>query len=69
ALRISSANTPENYLSTNADIPKFVMISELMESIQRVQSNLETSEDIRMLLYPGASLGGGRPKAVVQWEA
>jgi serine/threonine-protein kinase HipA len=66
ALRIISANTPENYLSTNADIPKFVMISELMESIQRVQSNLETPEDIRMLLHPGASLGGARPKAVVQ---
>ncbi|MCL5284532.1 MAG: type II toxin-antitoxin system HipA family toxin [Nitrospirae bacterium] len=66
AIRISLASDPENYLSPHANIPKFVMISELMEAIRRVEEDAETSEDLRMLLDPGASLGGARPKAIVQ---
>ena len=66
AIRISLSHNSEEYLSQHFDIPKSVMISELMEAIRRVEADRETSEDIRRLLCPGASLGGARPKAVVQ---
>ena len=66
AIRISLLESPDEYLSRHSDVPKFVMLSELMEAIKRVELDLETSEDIRLLICPGASLGGDRPKAVVQ---
>ena len=66
AIRISLSNNPKEYLSQHSDVPKFVMIPELSEAIRRVEADRETSDDIRKLLRPGASLGGARPKAVVQ---
>ena len=66
AIRISLSESPDEYLSRHSDVPKFVMIPELLDAIKRVESEQETSEDIRMLLRPGSSLGGARPKAVVQ---
>lgn len=66
AMRISLADDPQNHLSSHTNIPKFVMLSELMEAIKRVEEDDETPEDIRILLKPGASLGGARPKAIMQ---
>ena len=66
ALRISTAEDPKDYLSSHKNIPKFVMIGTLMDAIRNVENNKDTPEDIKTLLYPAGSLGGARPKAIVE---
>jgi len=68
ALRISTAEDPSNFLSSHTKIPKFVTINELMEAIRNVENDKETPDDIKLLLQSGGSLGGARPKAVVEDE-
>ncbi len=46
-------------------VPSHHRIGQLLESAARVEQNKETDEDIRLLLKPGSSLGGARPKASV----
>jgi serine/threonine-protein kinase HipA len=38
----------------------------LLSATERVQSDTDTDEDLRLLLAPGSSLGGARPKASVR---
>jgi serine/threonine-protein kinase HipA len=66
ALRISEAAQPETFLAAHADVPKLINIRALEEASQRIEKGLETAEDLQRLLGPGSSLGGARPKAVVQ---
>ena len=66
ALRLSEAGRPEIFLAANANVPKLVHIRTLEEASQRLEKGLETEEDLQHLLGPGTSLGGARPKAVVQ---
>ena len=66
ALRISTAENPGEYLSSHRNIPKFVMIETLMDAIRNVENKIDTPEDIKTLLYPAGSLGGARPKAIVE---
>ncbi len=68
ALRISTAEDPSNFLSPHTKIPKLVTIGELMEAIQNLENDKETPDDIKLLLQPGGSLGGARPKAIVEDE-
>jgi serine/threonine-protein kinase HipA len=47
-------------------IPPLVELSRLLSAAEHVLSDTDTDEDLRMLLAPGSSLGGARPKASVQ---
>ncbi len=47
-------------------IPPLVELPRLLAAGQRVAADSESDEDIRLLLVPGSSLGGARPKAVVR---
>jgi serine/threonine-protein kinase HipA len=47
-------------------IPPVVELPRLLEAGQHVASETETDEQLRMLLVPGSSLGGARPKALVR---
>ena len=47
-------------------IPPLVELSRLLAATQRVLDDDESAEDLRLLLDPGASLGGARPKASVR---
>jgi len=46
-------------------IPPLVELPRLLAATRRVIESAETDEDIRLLLAPGSSLGGARPKASV----
>lgn len=47
-------------------IPPLVALPRLLNASARVESERETADDIRLLLAPGSSLGGARPKASVR---
>ena len=52
--------------SDNAHVPPLVELPALLAASQHVIDDAETDEDIRLLLAPGSSLGGARPKASVR---
>ena len=47
-------------------VPPFVELGRLLEAAERVAEERETEEDLRLLLAPGSSLLGSRPKASVR---
>jgi serine/threonine-protein kinase HipA len=47
-------------------IPPVVQLPRLLRATANVENDVETEEDIRLLLAPGSSLGGARPKASVR---
>ena len=46
-------------------IPPLIKLPRLLSATEHVLANAETDEDLRLLLAPGSSLGGARPKASV----
>ncbi len=47
-------------------IPPLVELRQLLASAERVTGDREGDEDLRLLIGPGSSLGGARPKAAVR---
>jgi serine/threonine-protein kinase HipA len=47
-------------------IPPVVKLGRLLAAAEHFEGDAETEEDIRLLLAPGSSLGGARPKASVR---
>ena len=47
-------------------IPPFIELPRLLSATEHVLNDTETDEDLRLLLAPGSSLGGARPKASVR---
>jgi serine/threonine-protein kinase HipA len=47
-------------------IPPFLELPRLLSAAERVLSDTDSEEDLRLLLAPGSSLGGARPKASVR---
>jgi serine/threonine-protein kinase HipA len=47
-------------------IPPIVELNRLLSAIERVIDDKEDEEDLRLLIAPGSSLGGARPKASVR---
>jgi serine/threonine-protein kinase HipA len=56
------------FLAAHAErpIPPLVDLPRLLSAADRVGSDSDTDEDLRLLLAPGSSLGGARPKASVR---
>ncbi len=55
------------FLSRDAvKIPPLIELPRLLSAADHVASESETDEDLRLLLAPGSSLGGARPKASVR---
>ena len=46
-------------------IPPLVELPELLSAAEHVVEDMDTEEDLRLLIAPGSSLGGARPKASV----
>jgi serine/threonine-protein kinase HipA len=64
ALRFSqSENGP--YLAAGLQIPPLVTLSALLNAALHITADGGSDEDLRLLLAPGSSLGGSRPKASV----
>jgi serine/threonine-protein kinase HipA len=49
-----------------APIPPLIELPRLLSASERVLDDTDTEEDLRLLLAPGSSLGGARPKASVR---
>jgi serine/threonine-protein kinase HipA len=49
-----------------ARIPPLIALPRLLSATERFLADADTEEDLRLLLAPGSSLGGARPKASVR---
>jgi serine/threonine-protein kinase HipA len=47
-------------------IPPLIELPNLLSATEHVLSDTDSDEDLRLLLAPGSSLGGARPKASVR---
>jgi serine/threonine-protein kinase HipA len=65
ALRFADAGTKEFLGHSDRPIPPLVRLGALLSAATRVIDDKESDNDLRLLLAPGASLGGARPKAAV----
>jgi serine/threonine-protein kinase HipA len=50
----------------NEAVPSLIGLPRLLAAAEHVEADDETDEDLRLLLAPGSSLGGARPKASVR---
>lgn len=66
AIRIS-ADDGKSFLSTSGpdSVPPLIYLPKLLAASQNIQARTETDANIQMLVAPGSSLGGARPKASV----
>jgi serine/threonine-protein kinase HipA len=56
----------EQYLAVDSEgVPHLVGLSRLLNAAEELERDEPTSEDLRLLLHGGSSLGGARPKAHV----
>ena len=53
------------YPGTIKSIPPLVKLAELLHSAEKIVSSTEKEKELAMLMMPGSSLGGARPKASV----
>jgi len=65
ALRFRDANTSEFLANMQPVIPPLVDLPKLLAASDRVSNDTDSEDDLRLLLAPGSSLGGARPKAAV----
>jgi serine/threonine-protein kinase HipA len=66
SLRFKRGNGEEFLSSDIKTVPLLTDLSKLLAASHHVLENNEMSEELRLLLAPGSSLGGARPKACVQ---
>ena len=66
ALRFKDAGGGEFLTSTGKPVPPLVTLPRLLSATTRIIDNAETDEDLQLILAPGTSLGGARPKASVR---
>lgn len=68
ALRFRDASADDGpFLSTGSTrVPPLIALSKLLVATTRIIADQETDEDLALVLAPGTSLGGARPKASVR---
>lgn len=66
ALRFKDADGGDFLTSTGKRVPPVVDLPRLLSATNRVIDDKETDEDLQLILAPGTSLGGARPKASVR---
>jgi serine/threonine-protein kinase HipA len=55
------------FLTTKGEpVPPLIELSHLLAATERVNEGRETNKDLALILAPGTSLGGARPKATVR---
>jgi serine/threonine-protein kinase HipA len=68
ALRFRKPNSDKFLSSSAKTVPLLTDLPKLLAASANILDNVELSEDLRLLLAPGSSLGGARPKACVRDE-
>ena len=66
ALRFSMVPEQHLALKQKTSIPPLVDLPKLLSATERLATDTESAEDLKLLLAPGSSLGGARPKASVR---
>jgi serine/threonine-protein kinase HipA len=66
ALRFKDAGGGDFLTSTGKRVPPVIDLPRLLSATNRVIDEKETDEDLQLILAPGTSLGGARPKASVR---
>ncbi len=66
ALRFKDAGRGNFVTSTSKRVPPVVDLPRLLSATNRIIDDKETDEDLQLILAPGTSLGGVRPKASVR---
>jgi serine/threonine-protein kinase HipA len=65
ALRFTEVNSDVFLARTEQAIPPIIHLAKLLSATTRILNDKESDDDLRMVLAPGAPLGGARPKAAV----
>ena len=67
ALRFSLPETPDLFMAPEYEkaIPPLIELPRLLAATERFIDHDDTADDMRLLLAPGSSLGGARPKASI----
>ncbi|NIJ63084.1 serine/threonine-protein kinase HipA [Sphingomonas leidyi] len=65
ALRFAEAGEATFLAHTDQAIPPIIKLAKLLSATTRILNDKESDDDLRLVLAPGASLGGARPKAAV----
>lgn len=66
ALRFKDAGGAAFLTATGAPVPPLINLPRLLSATARIERDQETDEDLLLVLAPGTSLGGARPKATVR---
>lgn len=68
ALRFSTVEDEKLFLfpKNEFSIPPLVYLPKLLSATEKFISDNETTQDLKLLLAPGSSLGGARPKASIR---
>jgi serine/threonine-protein kinase HipA len=66
ALRFRNAGTEVFLSQADRPVPPLVALPQLLGAATRIIADRESDDDLRLLLAPGSSLGGARPKASVR---
>jgi serine/threonine-protein kinase HipA len=65
ALRFTDVGTETFLTRSDQAIPPIIKLGKLLAATTRIINDKESGDDLRLVLAPGASLGGARPKATV----
>ena len=66
AVRFKDATGGEFLAHTERPVPPLIDLPQLLSATGRIERDRETDEDLLLVLAPGTSLGGARPKATVR---
>ncbi len=66
ALRFKESEGDAFLSSTGRRVPPVLALPRLLSATTRILADTETDEDLQLVLAPGTSLGGARPKATVR---
>lgn len=65
ALRFRWSDDPAFQAPPRAAVPPLIELGRLLQITERILRDEETDEDLQLIVAPGSSLGGARPKASV----
>jgi len=66
ALRLKDAKGDAFLTTTGAPVPPLIDVPALLGASDRIDRGRETNNDVALVLAPGTSLGGARPKASIR---
>lgn len=66
ALRFKDTEDGPFLTTTGEPVPPLISLPRLLSATDRIERDEETEEDLLLVLAPGTSLGGARPKATIR---